>query len=132
MALEVMQVPAVLVPRLTKADLENASFYDLLRERFGIVIGSATQTFEPTVTDEEESALLDVPVRSPAFLFERISRSDAGQTVEFARSIYRGDRYRFVAELLPQAGTTRRLRALGARADAGTARAHRRRAAATS
>jgi GntR family transcriptional regulator len=57
---------------------------------------------EPTVTDEEESQLLGVPLHSPAFLFERTSVSETGRTVEFVRSLYRGDRYRLVAELLPQ------------------------------
>jgi GntR family transcriptional regulator len=40
-----------------------------------------------------------VPLHSPAFLFERTSRTAAGETVEFVRSLYRGDRYRLVAEL---------------------------------
>jgi GntR family transcriptional regulator len=57
------------------------------------------QSIEPTVTNEEESELLGVPLHSPAFLFERTSRTTAGETVEFVRSLYRGDRYRLVAEL---------------------------------
>ena len=57
------------------------------------------QTIEPTVTNEEESEALGVPLHSPAFLFERTSRSSAGAIVEFVRSIYRGDRYRLVTEL---------------------------------
>jgi GntR family transcriptional regulator len=51
------------------------------------------------VTNEEESELLSVPLHSPAFLFERTSRSEDGETVEFVRSLYRGDRYRLVADL---------------------------------
>jgi GntR family transcriptional regulator len=42
-----------------------------------------------------------VPELSPAFLFERTTRSDRGEIVEFVRSIYRGDRYRLLAELRP-------------------------------
>jgi GntR family transcriptional regulator len=40
-----------------------------------------------------------VPLHSPAFLFERTTRSQTGEIVEFVRSIYRGDRYRLVTEL---------------------------------
>ena len=40
-----------------------------------------------------------MPLHSPAFLFERTTRSRAGEIVEFVRSIYRGDRYRLVTEL---------------------------------
>ena len=57
------------------------------------------QTIEPTVTDEEESLALGVPLHSPAFQFERTTRSAKGSIVEFVRSIYRGDRYRLVTEL---------------------------------
>jgi GntR family transcriptional regulator len=40
-----------------------------------------------------------VPLHSPAFLFERTTRSQSASIVEFVRSIYRGDRYRLVTEL---------------------------------
>ena len=99
MALETLHVPSALVPGLTRDMLENASFYDLLQHNYGVVISSGTQSIEPTVTNEEESELLGVPLHSPAFLFERTSRTDEGETVEFVRSLYRGDRYRLVADL---------------------------------
>ena len=88
-----------LVPGLTRELLEDASFYELLEQRYGVVIESGMQSIEPTVTNEEESELLGVPLHSPAFLFERTSRTAEGETVEFVRSLYRGDRYRLVAEL---------------------------------
>jgi GntR family transcriptional regulator len=99
MALETLHVPSALVPGLTRDMLENASFYDLLQHNYGVVISRGTQSIEPTVTNEEESELLGVPLHSPAFLFERTSRTDEGETVEFVRSLYRGDRYRLVADL---------------------------------
>ena len=102
MAMEVLHIPETLVPGLTRADLEDRSFYDLLGERYGIVIASGTQSIEPTVTNEEESQVLGVPLHTPAFLFERTTVSESGRIVEFVRSIYRGDRYRLVADLTPQ------------------------------
>jgi len=101
MALEVLHVPAALVPGLTQADLENSSFYELMEERYGIVIASATQTIEPTVTSAEESEALGVPLHSPAFLFERTTLTVSGRPMEFVRSFYRGDRYQLVTELTP-------------------------------
>ncbi len=68
-------------------------------DRYGIEIVGGPQTIEPTVTNEEESAALGVPLHSPAFLFERMTRSETGEIVEYVRSIYRGDRYRLVTEL---------------------------------
>src|SRR3954468_9911978 len=99
MALETLHVPTAIVPGLTRERLENSSFYDLLEREYGVVIFTGTQSIEPTVTNDEESALLGVPLHSPAFLFERTSRTATGETVEFVRSLYRGDRYRLVAEL---------------------------------
>ena len=101
MAIETLHVPAVLVPGLMRSDLENASFYELLRQRYGIIPSTGIQTIEPTVTSEDESRLLAVPLHSAAFLFERTTRSADDQTIEFVRSVYRGDRYRLVTELSP-------------------------------
>ena len=98
MAIETLHLPEGLMPGLTAKDL-SGSFYELLHERFGIVIASGTQAIEPTVTNEEESAALGVPLHSPAFLFERTSLDDRNRTVEFVHSVYRGDRYRIVTEL---------------------------------
>jgi GntR family transcriptional regulator len=99
MAIETLHVREALVPGLTGADLERGSFYELLQERYGVALAGGVQTIEPTVTNEEESEALGVPLHSPAFLFERFSRDESGGTVEFVRSIYRGDRYRLVTEL---------------------------------
>jgi GntR family transcriptional regulator len=100
MAIETLHVPTEVVPGVKPADLEG-SFYELLRTRYAIEIATATQTIEPTVTNEEESAALGVPLHSPAFLFERTSRDETDRTLEFVHSIYRGDRYRIVSELTP-------------------------------
>jgi len=99
MAIETLHIPQALVPGLAAKDLEAGSFYDLLRDGYGIEIVGGVQAIEPTVTNEDESQALGVPLHSPAFLFERISRSEADVIVEFVRSIYRGDRYRIVSEL---------------------------------
>ena len=102
MAIETLYVREAHVPGLSAADLEGNSFYDLLRSRYGIVISGGMQTIEPTVTNEEESDALGIPLHSPAFLFERITRSEQGEIVEFVHSIYRGDRYRLVTDLSAQ------------------------------
>jgi GntR family transcriptional regulator len=98
MAIELLHVREALLPGLSAVDLEEDSFYDLLR-RHGIEIVGGEQTVEPTVTNEEESQTLGVPLHSPALLFERVTRSPEGEIVEFTVSIYRGDRYRIVSEL---------------------------------
>jgi GntR family transcriptional regulator len=99
MAMEALHVPERLVPGLSAKELEERSFYELLEDRYGIVIVGGTQTIEPTVTNEEESAALGVPLHSPAFLFERVTHAEDGEIIEFVSSLYRGDRYRLVTDL---------------------------------
>ena len=99
MAIETLHVRESLVPGLSARDLELQSFYRLLLDRYGIDVVGGLQTIEPTVTNETESEALGVPLHSPAFLFERTTRSSTGEIVEYVRSIYRGDRYRLVTEL---------------------------------
>jgi GntR family transcriptional regulator len=99
MAIELLHVRQSLVPGMTGADLEENSFYDLLASRYDLSIVGGSQTIEPTVTNEEESSALGVPLHSPALLFERVTRSASGDIVEFTSSTYRGDRYRLVTEL---------------------------------
>jgi GntR family transcriptional regulator len=99
MAIEVLHVRASFVPDLSAADLEQHSFYALLTDRYGVEIAGGTQTVEPTVTNEEESQALGVPLHSPALFFERVTRTAEGAVVEFTNSTYRGDRYRLVTEL---------------------------------
>ena len=99
MAVELLHVRESLFPGLTARELEQSSFYDLLDTSYRIEIVGGTQTVEPTVTSDEESKTLGVPLHSPALLFERVTRSAGGDIVEFTSSIYRGDRYRLVSEL---------------------------------
>jgi GntR family transcriptional regulator len=99
MAIELLHVRSSLVPGLTGEDLEQYSFYDLLASRWDISIVGGTQTVEPTVTNDEESNALGVPLHSPALLFERVTRSTDGDVVEYTSSTYRGDRYRLVTEI---------------------------------
>src|SRR5262245_33509895 len=54
MAIEWLHAPRKLLPELRREDLARQSFYELLRERRGIVIERGVQTIEPTVTSTEE------------------------------------------------------------------------------
>lgn len=101
MAVETLHVPQSVAPGLSGDMLAERSFYELLASHYGVELGGGTQTIEATVTDETESEILDVPLHSPAFLFERLSWAADGRVVEFVRSVYRGDRYQFTVELQP-------------------------------
>jgi len=101
MALEDLHVPCDLAPTLTGEDLEDASFYEVLADRFGHAIVAGTQTVEPCLTEPDVAALLGIEPGAPAFCFERTSRTSADRVVEFVHSVYRGDRYRILVDIFP-------------------------------
>lgn len=98
-ALEELHIPSALVPGVNAGDLEDQSFYELLRQRFGVSLSHSVQTIEPTLLDAAEAKHLGVPELSPALLFERTSRGADDVPFEFVRSVYRGDRYKIRTEL---------------------------------
>jgi GntR family transcriptional regulator len=99
MAIEKIRIPFRILPGIESTDFESGSLYQLLQSRFGVIATHAVQTTEPTVTDADESHLLEVPLYAPALLFERTTRDTGGRVIEYARSIYRGDRYRITTHL---------------------------------
>ena len=99
MSIERLELPAAIVPGLTRADMEDGNFYRLLRERFGIVVCDAVQTLEPAVANPDQADLLDIPVYAPVLQVERTTRDTTGRTVEFTHAVYRGDRYRITSHL---------------------------------
>ena len=90
MAIETVHVRETHIPGLTAGDLEEKSFYELLRDRYGIVVVGGTQTIEPTVTDEDESAASAFRSIRPHFASSGSAHADTGEIVEFVESIYRG------------------------------------------
>jgi GntR family transcriptional regulator len=99
MSIEQLELPAAVVPGLAPEDMESGNFYQLLRERFDVVVSDAVQTLEPAVTNPEQAELLDVPVYAPILQVERTTRDTTGRIVEFAHAVYRGDRYRITSKL---------------------------------
>jgi GntR family transcriptional regulator len=100
MALEISHVPAALTPGLLNEDSVEHSLYRVLTERYGIRLVRATQSLEATAANAYEAEMLHVREGTPVLLLERISRDAADRPVEYVRSLYRGDRYRFTTELI--------------------------------
>ncbi len=98
MCLETSYLPKSYVPWLPEEDLESGSLYRAL-ESHGIELVRAEEHLEATVVWETESELLTVPVGYPALLIERTTYTEGGRPIEYVKSLYRGDRYRFTAML---------------------------------
>ncbi len=107
--LQVAHLPAALVPGLEATDLTNSSLYDVLEERFRIVIEEAEETYVAATVDPYVAGRLGVPPGSPALVVERVAWSD-GRPVEYTRSVMRGDRYRVNVRLRRPASSRGRRR----------------------
>ena len=98
MCLETSYLPKSYVPWLPEEDLESGSLYRAL-ESHGVELVRAKEYLEATVVWETESELLTVPAGYPALLIERTTYTEGGRPIEYVKSLYRGDRYRFTAML---------------------------------
>jgi GntR family transcriptional regulator len=78
----------------------SGSIYELLRDRFGLTPIEAIQAFESRLTVESEQQLLKTAPGTPVLTLSRTTYDSSRRPFEFVQSIYRSDRYRFVARLL--------------------------------
>jgi GntR family transcriptional regulator len=104
MAIETTHLDASRFPGLAKRLGDSVSLYALLANDYDVHLAQAEETIETVPAPPKEAALLDTTVGYPMLLLSRHSRDTSGRPVEFAMSFYRGDRYKFVAQLSPPLG----------------------------
>jgi GntR family transcriptional regulator len=88
-------VPEALAHDLSRADVERASFYDLL----DVDVAGATQTIAAAAASVADAALLEIPAGSPVLRCERLTRSSDGTPVLFAEHVFPAGRTEFVVDL---------------------------------
>jgi GntR family transcriptional regulator len=93
--LEQSLVPAAMFPGLLQCRLDG-SLYELLETRYGERPHRARESLEPVTAGVREAEALEVAEGAPLMLVERVAYDQAGQPVEFARDLFRGDRTRIV------------------------------------
>lgn len=99
MALEISHVPVGLCPGLEQSEVEGQSLYRILETKYQIHLAYASETLEPAMPSTPEAELLSIAPTVPLLLIERITYTHDGTPVEFVKSLYRGDRYKFYVEL---------------------------------
>ena len=99
MAIETTHLPLGRFRGLRKYLQPGGSLYQVLKERFDVEMGHAEETIETALAGPHEAELLGADVGMPMLLLSRHSFDTAERPVEWVRSVYRGDRYKFVAEL---------------------------------
>lgn len=96
MAIECASVSASLCPDiLEKHDFSRESLYAVLREKYGVNLIAAEQTFEARAATTEEASHLRIDVGAPVLAIYRVTYDDQERACEEVKSVYRGDHYKF-------------------------------------
>lgn len=85
--------------RLVEEDLEHDSLYRLLESRYGISLVEAEQELEAGLADPQDATLLKIAPGSSVLFTRRVTYTERNQPIEFARSVYVGNRYTFYTHL---------------------------------
>lgn len=93
---ETAHIPGPL-PDLAKHLAEVGSLYRTLAQVYGQEIATVEDTVETVLADPVQANLLGVDTGLPMLLVHRTGWDEDGRAVEWTRSVFRGDRFRFVA-----------------------------------
>jgi len=99
MAIETAYLPAPSFEPLLTVDMQTASLYQTLKEKFGIFPMRALQHIEAVSCPPEEASLLNVPRKSPVLHIFRTTFDQNNRPFETVESYYRSDRYVFTVEI---------------------------------
>ena len=99
MAVETTHLSAARFPGLVAHLRRAGSLYRVLDEHYGVRLVEAEETIETAAASPKEAELLHTETGAPMLVLGRHSFDRDHEPVEWVRSWYRGDRYRFVARL---------------------------------
>lgn len=97
---EIAHLPGDL-PELAQRLAERGSLYRTLREDYGVEIATVEDMVETVLADPVQADLLGVDTGLPMLLIHRTAWDASGRVVEWTRSVFRGDRFRFVSRHRP-------------------------------
>lgn len=89
----------VRILNILKRDMSKESLYEFLRNELKIPLIRAMEELELTQASSSDAKHLGIQPGACALLRKRYTYTANGKCVEFVRSIYRGDKYKFKMEL---------------------------------
>jgi len=93
-----------LIPVVALDEDFHGSLYDLLETRYGYRIATGQATIEAGLADENESFLLNMPLRDAVLRITWLTITSTGLHVEYSENTYNGNRYRYIVQLTRQFG----------------------------
>ncbi len=94
MAFETAYLNAKYCPGILSKDLES-SLYSILRNQYDLKLNNAEQTLEADIASEIYGELLDISEGDPVLILTRFTLNEENIPIEYVKSIYRGDKYKF-------------------------------------
>lgn len=99
LAIERSQISFKGCEALLEEDLEHNSLYRMLEAKYGLPLMEAEQELEAGLAGNEESRILNIPVGSSVLFTRRTTFTDRNQPIEYAKSVYCGNKYIFYTHL---------------------------------
>ncbi|HJW90167.1 MAG TPA: GntR family transcriptional regulator [Anaerolineales bacterium] len=93
-------IPYHLCPELGNYDLTTQSLYAILEQEFGLYLSHGRRTIEAVSSNQREAELLEIAQGAPLILLDSVTYLAEGTPVEYYHAVHRGDRSRFVVELV--------------------------------
>jgi GntR family transcriptional regulator len=101
LAIEEAHILHQVCPGILEYDFSKESLYNILAIRYNTVLVRGEQTMEASLAGSKEAELLQITAPSPVLRIERLSYNELNILVEYVKSTYRGDRYKFHTTLQP-------------------------------
>lgn len=98
LAHEIAWLPGKL-PRFKSNLARTGSLYSVLADVYGVKVADVEDTVETALAGPADVRLLGIEMGAPLLVVHRLARDAAGAPVEWTRSAFRGDRFRFVSRV---------------------------------
>lgn len=98
MALETNYISTNFIKGLTEK-IVNQSLYSYIEKQLNLKIDYASQVIESSVANDLEAEYLNILPGAPIMLIQRNTFLKDGTPVEFVKSTYRADRYKFMIQM---------------------------------
>jgi GntR family transcriptional regulator len=92
-------VPVRRAEALVEADLEDRSLYEVLESLCGIVLQRSSYAVQARAAESDTARLLEIDEGAPVLVGHEVAYDTAERPVLIGTTVYRGDAYRFEADL---------------------------------
>lgn len=99
LASRTIYIPEHVAPSLQEIELTDP-IHRIIEDRFGLMPATAEETMRLIRADQLRAEMLRIAIDMPLILLERVVFLSSGEPVEYARTYYRAEHYRFEHKLV--------------------------------